>query len=190
MRASVLPPSKVEDLRARMYSRSVLVYACATGAGVLVSVLVSLGLLHSIGLFEHSSWTQLASIGVMTAVAAGVGTYAGERKLRRDFHGARDRAAYMKALDTGNVPPEGIPEHWVERMHTDEKNFVVATTLLAVMVIFPLVVLVVRFAAGDALLPGVLFAVIVIGLAVIALVPTILRIARAGRLLRDADDRS
>ena len=85
MRLSLLPSAQVEELRVRMYSRSVHVYACATGAGVLVSVLVALGLLHSIGLFEHSSWTQLASIGVMTAVAAGVGTYAGERKLRREF---------------------------------------------------------------------------------------------------------
>lgn len=189
MRSSFLPPSQVEDLRARMYSRSVLVYACATGAGVFVSVLVVLRLLHSIGLFEHSSWTQLASIGVMAAVGAGAGTYAGERKIRRGFHDARDRAAYMRALDTENVPPEGIPAHWVERMHTDEKNFVVVTTLLAVMVIFPLVVLVFRFAAGDALLPGVLFAVVLVGLAVVALVPSILRIARASRLVRNEKSR-
>lgn len=189
MRSSFLPPSQVEGLRARMYSRSVLVYACATGAGVLVCVLVVLGLFHAIGLFDHSSWAELASIAVLAAVAAGVGTYAGERKIRRDFHSARDRAAYMTTLDAGNVPPGGIPEHWVERMRADGKNFVVVSTMLSVLVVFPLVFLVFRFAAGDALLTGVLFAVVVVGLAVIALVPSLLRIARAGRLLRDAESR-
>lgn len=189
MRSSFLPPSQVEELRMRMYSRSVFVYAWATGARVLACLLIVLGLFHAIGLFENSSWTELASIGVFAAVAAGVGTYAGERKYRRDFHCARDRAAYMTALDTGNVPPEGIPEHWIKRMHTDEKNFVVVSTMLSVLVIFPLVFLVFRFAAGDALLPGVLFAVVVVGLAVAALIPSILRIARAGRFVRNADTR-
>lgn len=190
MRSSVFPPSQVEELRVRTYSWSVVAYACATGAGVFVCVLMVLGLFHGIGLFENSSWNQLASIAVMTAVAAGVGTYAGERKLRRGFHGARDRAAYMKTLDTETAPPGGIPQHWIDQMHADGKNFVLVSTLLSVLIVFPLVFLVFRFAAGDALFPGMLFAVIAVGFAVLALVPSILRIARAGRLVRNADARS
>ena len=171
-------------LRRRLYSAPLQAHVLATFAGCFLSVVAFLGITEAVGFIDHESWWMVAVIAGFSALGAAFGNSIAEKRTRRQFRSAEDRAEYMTAIDIGALPSVGAPRHWLQRMHDEVRASSGALVLLGIFALFAITIILVSSIRSDDGLSGVAFSLALVVIIVAGAAFSARRVFKIRRLLR------